>query len=380
MIRESISQYWEKIQGQLFPFLKEELGPLTARQKQLIAILEVVRIEEFISGDNQQWTGRPLSDRRAIARAFIAKAVYNFTITKGLIDHLQSDKNLRRICGWEERHNIPSESTFSRAFAFFAETELPMRVHEEFIKIIYQGEIVGQVSKDATAIEAREKPKQKEDKATQNTTEEKKKGRPKKGEERPAPEPTRIQKQLEMTLPEMLKDLPKDCDRGVKKNSKGYTEAWNGYKLHLDTSDNGVPLSAILTSASTHDSQVAIPLITITAQRVESLYDLMDSAYDSIEIKEYSKKFNHVPIIDVNPRQNGVKEVEAENKARRTINWKPAEDVRYNGRSVAERTNGRLKDEFGGRMVRVKGHAKVFCHLMFGVLVLAADQVIKIAL
>jgi len=29
-----------------------------------------------------------------------------------------------------------------------------------------------------------------------------------------------------------------------------------------------------------HDSQVAIPLATLTAGRVTSLYDLMDSAYD----------------------------------------------------------------------------------------------------
>ena len=39
-----------------------------------------------------------------------------------------------------------------------------------------------------------------------------------------------------------------------------------------------------MTSASTHDSQVAIPLRTLTAGRVENLYDLMDAAYDSIEI------------------------------------------------------------------------------------------------
>ena len=34
----------------------------------------------------------------------------------------------------------------------------------------------------------------------------------------------------------------------------------------------------------------------------------------------------------------------------------------------------RLKDEFGGRVVRVKGHAKVMCHLMFGILALTSNQ------
>ena len=35
-----------------------------------------------------------------------------------------------------------------------------------------------------------------------------------------------------MTLEEMLEDLPKVCDIGVKRNAKGYQESWTGYKLH----------------------------------------------------------------------------------------------------------------------------------------------------
>ena len=54
------------------------------------------------------------------------------------------------------------------------------------------------------------------------------------------------------------------------------------------------------------------------------------------------------------------------------------EELRYNERSTAERTNARLKDEFGGRNLRVKGPVKAFCHLMFGVLVLAADQAMRL--
>jgi hypothetical protein len=56
---------------------------------------------------------------------------------------------------------------------------------------------------------------------------------------------------------------------------------------------------------------------------------------------------------------------------------KMPEDVRYNERSTVERVNGRLKDEFGGRMVRVRGHAKVMCHLMFGILALPVDQLMR---
>jgi len=42
---------------------------------------------------------------------------------------------------------------------------------------------------------------------------------------------------------------------------------------------------------------------------------------------------------------------------------------------MIERVNGRLKDEFGGRSIRVRGAAKVMAHLMFGVLVLTVDQI-----
>ena len=43
-----------------------------------------------------------------------------------------------------------------------------------------------------------------------------------------------------------------------------------------------------------------------------------------------------------------------------------------------ERVNARLKDEFGARMVRVRGNAKVMCHLMFGVIALTADQILRL--
>ena len=88
-----------------------------------------------------------------------------------------------------------------------------------------------------------------------------------------------------MTLPEMLDELPKACDVGVKKNAKGVLEKWVGYKLHIDAADGGVPVSCILTSASMHDSQAAIALACLTAGRVDNLYDLMDAAYDAEEIR-----------------------------------------------------------------------------------------------
>ena len=78
---------------------------------------------------------------------------------------------------------------------------------------------------------------------------------------------------------------------------------WCGYKLHLDVIDGDIPVSAILTSASLHDSQVAIPLAQMSAGRIVHLYDLADAAYDAREIREMSARLGHVAIIDDNPGQ-----------------------------------------------------------------------------
>ena len=167
---------------------------------------------------------------------------------------------------------------------------------------------------------------------------------------------------------------------GSKRNAKGHQESWIGYKLHIDAADGGIPLSCILTSASVHDSQVAIPLATMTAARVTNLYDLMDAGYDAAEIRAYSEALGHVPIIDVNPRRNAAlkRELQQEAKARRTLGQVDATDMRYRERSTVERVNGGLKDEFGARQVRVRGHSKVLCHLMFGVLALTVDQLLRL--
>ena len=70
-----------------------------------------------------------------------------------------------------------------------------------------------------------------------------KRGRPKKGEERPPKPPRRLKRQRGMTLAEMLADLPKPCDVGTKRNAKGYWQSWTGYKLHIDTGDGDIPIS-----------------------------------------------------------------------------------------------------------------------------------------
>ena len=183
-----------------------------------------------------------------------------------------------------------------------------------------------------------------------------------------------------MGLQAMLDDLPTGCDVGTKKNSKGYKDTWVGYKLHLDVADGQIPISCLLTSASLHDSQAAIPLATLSAERTTNLYDLMDAAYDAESIRRHSRSLGHVPLIDVNPRGDKAlaEELRTESRRLERIGFQLPEQVRYNERTAGERVNGRLKDEFGGRHVRVRGASKVMCHCMFGVLALTADQLVRL--
>ena len=374
-LREMLSDYWYAFQQELFPWLESEFGAMGERYELFVAVLELVRVEALLPHFRGQ-VGRPEEDRAALARAFIAKAVFDVPTTRALIERLEVDGRLRRLCGWSGAGRLPSEATFSRAFSEFAESGLASRLHETLIARTMDGHLVEHISRDATAIEAREKPRPKPKGAKPK---QRKRGRPRKGEER-AKEASRLERQLTMTLPQMLADLPRACDVGTKRNAKGHTTSWIGYKLHVDTADGGVPISCIMTSASTHDSQVAIPLGTVTAGRVESLYDLMDAAYDSIEIWAHSIALGHKPIIDVNPRSSvDLQEaLKREKKARRTLGLVFPEERRYVVRSGSERVNGRLKDEFGGRHVRVRGYDKVLAHLMFGMTVLAASQLMRL--
>ena len=296
--------------------------------------------------------------------------------TRDLLDRVHADPTLRRLCGWSRRSEIPSEATFSRAFAEFADSEFPARVHAAMIRSLMRDKVVEHISRDSTAIEARERPERKPKPEKKPETKPKRgRGRPRKGEVVERPE-RRLERQRDMSLDEMIGDLPKGCAVGSKRNAKGRRGSWTGYKLHIDAADGEVPVSCLLTSASLHDSQAAIPLAKMTGGRVTYLYELMDSAYDAPEIHRHGEQSGHVPIIDVNPRRDkALKELkEMEPRARAAVNIPDPRAIRYNNRSTVERVNARLKDEFGGRHVRVRGHAKVFAHIMFGILALAIDQ------
>ena len=367
MMVGKVTGWWGSIQRCLFPEVDaarlEFEAELTNPIRKVINVLDTVQIENFIADSTtHRPVGRPPKVRAALARAFVAKAVLNLPTTRALIDRLASDIVLRRICGFESKTQVPCEATFSNAFAEFARDDLLQVVHVAMLAQHCGDALAHNISRDATAIEGREKPVVKP-KLPKEAKLKKPRGRPKKGEERPKT-PTRIERQPSMTLDEMLSDLPTTCDVGAKTNSQGNQEVWIGYKLHLDVADGGVPVSAILTSASVHDSQVAIPLEVMTSHRVDSLYSLMDKAYGAKGIRDFIEASGKIAVV---PAKKTSKDEPA-------LPLDPPKAERFKARTTAERANSQLKDNLGGRHVRVRGGMKVMTHLMFGVLVLTAQM------
>jgi transposase len=383
--RQRLLHYAELLQGTLLGVLEAETGPLSGKTRLLIAALEMIPLSRQLPCA-RGWRGRPAQDRQALASAFLAKSVYGLETTRQLLQRLRTDRQLRCLCGWMSARQIPHESTFSRAFQEFAQTELAQRLHEVLILHTQQDRLVGHIARDSTAIEARERfdtlPKQ-------HAIAKRKPGRPRKAER--ALSGRRLPRQRRQALSEMLSELPRHCSLGVKKSGSGHQQYWRGYKLHLDVADGQIPISCLLSAASLHDSQAAIPLATMTAQRVTSLYDLMDCAYDANEIHAHSKSLGHVPLIAPHgslppvPKrvQESLRRYDKRRKVpkrydRKRLPFTPAEEQRFEVRTLVERVYSRLKDEFGARSIRVRGASKIMAHLMFGVLALTVDQLLKL--
>ena len=322
-------------------------------------------------------------------QAFVAKAVLGFEQTTQLRSRLAVDAVLRRLLGFESNYPLPSEATFSRAFAEFARIGLPAKAHEALIRQHLGQAVIGHIARDSTAIHARERAQYSqaetaalnEAKAAKQAKLDKPGGKQPKRRGRPsagsadadkadkAKPRSRIPAQLLQTPEQALADLPQLCNKGKKRNAQGNFNTWVGYKLHLDVACCGVPITAALTSASVYDNQVSVPLARLSAQRVTSLYTLMDAAYDSEALRQLERSLGHVPIVAINSRGR-------ENPP--TLD--AAEKTRFGERTVVERINSRLNDGFGCGSTWVKGHAKVLCHTTFAVLAVSVDALMRLML
>ena len=306
-------------------------------------------------------TGRPPYENTAFFRAFYAQCYFAIPSVTLLIKTLKSDPNLRQLCGFKK---VPGSSSFSRRLSVFSCFNILPQTLDEMVEKAYGDLPIIHVCRDSSAIEAREKANKKEEKNSKKVL--KKRGRPPKGSQKPEKEQPELRKQIGRNANNVLNDLNKGCSWGCKKNSQGNVFYWKGYKLHLDVSDIGFPLTAFVTGANVHDSQVAIPFEKLTGSKVKYFYSVMDSAYDAKWINAYVRMCRRVPIIDPNARRN-------ENRA----SLDPAKQERYKIRTTVERAFSHLKDRLIPQSLYIKGHSKVSFMIMLGVVALAAIKYLQ---
>ncbi len=377
----SLSKMWLKVMNleqSLFPRLEESMGKLSSKEAKLIKILDFAQIENFVC--TVQITNSP-KDREELARAFVAKQVYNLQTTRDLIERLKIDRTLRVICGWRHRNKIPSESKFSRVFKEFSGQRIATKAHNLFIENYLSETLFFYSSIDSTAIELREKAVKQE----KEIKPKRRQGRPRKGEEGLPKKPSILQQQENMNeTGEMLSLISTESNTSIKQNSKGNRYRWTGGKLHLSVVDGDIPITAIYSSASVHDSSLALPLIKESSQKINYLYDLADAAYDNKIIKSYSQKQNHRPIIDINPKNSKklkaqIALAKSEKKILQPLKlYNNSDDLHYNQRGSVERVNAYLKDSYGCSKIYYQGAQKVASVLAFAVLSVCITQSLKL--
>jgi hypothetical protein len=301
-------------------------------------------------------TGRRPYDNMAFYRAFYAQSYFAIPSVTLLIKTLRSDPNLRQLCGFRR---VPGNSSFSRRLSVFSGLNILPGTLDDMVKKAYKGLPIIHVCRDSSAIAARERVPKKADEQAGKPA--KRRGRPPKGSQKQEKEPPELKRQLAENANTIMNALNKDCAWGCKKNSQGNISYWKGYKLHLDVSDIGFPLTAWVSGANVHDSQLAIPLEKLTGEKVKYFYSVMDSAYDAKWIHAYIRMCHRIPVIDPNMRRN---------KNRPPLD--PAKQERYKIRTAVERAYSHLKDRLIPQSLYVKGHAKVSFMLMIGVVALAA--------
>ena len=380
-LSSNLSKMWIKIlnlENCLFPEIKEQLGTLSTKEEKLIKILDFAQIEKNVTVVTITNTPK---DRIEIARAMIAKSIYNIQTTRDLIDRLHSDRVLRVLCGWRYKRDIPSEAKFSRVFKELSDLQIAQKTHEKFVEEYLSDTVFMYNATDATKIPLRQKPIKVEivEKVKNKV------GRPKKGEKREPIKPKILEQQKDMkTTKEMLSLVSTSCGVGIKQNSKGNREVWIGGKLHISAVDGDIPIVAFYSSANVHDSSVAIPLMNEASQRVQYLYDLQDAGYYSKIVEEFSKKLNHKPIIDINPGNSKVlkEQIQLQKDEKDKFEFfnlpQSSDTHHYNQRSMVERVNKYLKDDFGCNTIYYQGATKVASVLAFGILSVCIHQSLKL--
>jgi hypothetical protein len=349
-------------QQEIFPELKQHFGYLTNKHEKLLQMLDLIDINAIYP--NYIWEakcGRPPEHRHRFVVAFLAKSLWNIAQTNTLIEYLKVDRVLRSICGFDERNFLlPSESTFSRAFADISKSQVGEKLLQYMIKTHCSETLHEHVSIDGSAIVVAEKAS-----PAKKIFVKTKSGKKKRVVENKNKNSAKIQ--LTQDTATIINNLSTVCDYGTKKDSKGYKYTWKGYKLHVAVNDYNIPVVAIVTSASVNDTLVAITLIRNVEDRIDNLYYLMDAGYDATAIRAEITNHGKVGLIDFNQRGN-----KEDDRV-----FMPHEKERYGNRAFSESLFSHLKMHHLPSYILYRGIEKVKTVLNFALAVIASLQIIK---
>jgi hypothetical protein len=346
---------WLEISQGVFSLIEEDYGPLDEKYQLFVSTCEAVINREDFAYSKWKGNGRPRNDRLSIAKAFLYKATFNIPTTKELVRQLRAEPMARRLCGWSSAGQIPSEAGFCVANREFAERGFTDKWFEAVVVKNHGGVHVDAVCYDSAPIKVRTK--------AANL----KKVLAELDPDQPDPPNDRLERQFVQDAATSLAELPTECEWGRKMDAQGKKMQWKGGKCHMAVTQDGFPVAFKYTSASLHDSQVMIPLAKQAMARVGHYFDLADAAYDAKLIRATSTELGAVPVIDRNRRNSE----ESPNSMTET------EAMVYKWRTAVERFFSHLLESHGGRTVRVREPAKVAQHLMYGILVIAVEQLMR---
>ena len=347
---------WRALEQGLFPFMMNEVGELTEKNKVFVAVCEAAVKPETFEYAKWKGIGRPPVDHMAVYKAFLFKAVHDVPTTKEMIERLMLEPQSRRLCGWIWPEDVPCEAKFSEVNKEFSQMGFTDEWFGDFVKTFVGTEGRMSVCYDSAPVPVRAKAANRKRVLSELEPDQ--------------PEPgSRLEWQAGQDADTALEELPQDCDWGTKRDAHGKPRHWKGGKIHAAVTDDGIPVAIAYTSASLHDSQAMIPLMKKASERVPHIHDLADAAYDSETIRESSVEEGNQPIIDCNRR-----------KADEAPKMTEAEREAYKARGNDERLFAHLLDAHGGRHVRVRDPKKVWQHLMYGVLVVVVEQMMRSAM
>jgi len=235
-------------------------------------LFEVLDLTKVVGGLQKNSKSGPKGhDPENMLRALLAKHLEQMPYNKTLVERLKNDPVFRYTCGFPVASKTPSEATFSRFIERLSENG---NLLEELLQdVVKKAKELGIIDGEHIAIDA-----------------------------------SKLESYDAAVPKSKLIHDGEHPDWGSKRDTNGNQIRWFGWKVHaaVDTKSEK-PIAVRVTPASTHDANMAIPMIEDIKQNYDSIfhpkYYMLDMGYDSDEIyRTIYQDYNAQAIIPLNYR------------------------------------------------------------------------------